>query len=305
MGDGGRQTPNSGQRSAVGGRLTGRVAIVTGGGRGIGQIIARAFAHEGAAVVVAARSSSEVEETAHILHTKGQPVLAVRTDISDRQAIENLVTQTIQAFGGVHILVNNAGMLGPIGPLVENDISLWVHTIEVNLIGIFLCCKAVLPHMQQQQWGKIINLSGGGATAPRPYFSAYAASKAAVVRLTETLAEEVREYNIQVNAIAPGAVNTRMLDQVLAAGTAAGATTSAEVQRQRESGGVPPEKAAALAVFLASDESDGLTGKLIAAPHDGWEVWDGSRISEVMSAPWFTLRRIDPYTLRPLVDQVK
>jgi len=286
-------------------KLEGKVAIVTGGGRGIGRAIALAFAEEGAHIVVVSRTAAEIEATAAEIEAQKRRALAILVDVSNPRDVTAMVQRTIREFGTVNILVNNAGVQGPIGPLVNNDVEQWMQTIRINLVGAFLCCKAVLPVMVQQRHGKIINLSGGGATSPRPYFSAYAASKAAVVRLTETLAEEVKEHNIQVSAIAPGAVNTRMLDQVLAAGEAAGEKALTEARRQLESGGTSLEKAAALAVFLASDESDGLTGKLIAAPHDGWESWDANRIAEVMSAPWFTLRRMDPYTLRPLIDKME
>lgn len=286
-------------------KLEGKVAVVTGGGRGIGWTIALAFAEEGADVVVVSRTPAEIEATAVKIRARQRRALAIPVDVSNPQDVTTMVQRTVQEFGTVHILVNNAGVQGPIGPLANNDVGQWMETIRINLIGAFLCCKAVLPVMIEQRCGKIINLSGGGATSPRPYFTAYAASKAAVVRLTETLAEEVKEYNIQVNAIAPGAANTRMLDQVLAAGEAAGEKALAEARRQLESGGTSPEKAAALAVYLASDESDGLTGKLIAAPHDGWQSWSADRIADVMSAPWFTLRRMDPYTLRPLMDKLE
>lgn len=285
--------------------LVQRVAIVTGGGRGIGRAIALAFAEEGADIVVVSRTPVEIEATAVEIGTRRRRALAIPADVSNPQDVRAMVERTVREFGTVHILVNDAGVQGPIGLLVNNDAEQWRQTIRINLVGAFLCCKAVLPVMIQQGYGKIINLSGGGATSPRPYFTAYAASKAAVVRLTETLAEEVKEYNIQVNAIAPGAVNTRMLDEVLAAGEAAGEKALAEARRQLESGGTSPEKAAALAVFLASDESDGLTGKLITAPYDGWEAWDADRIAEVMSEPWFTLRRMDPHTLWPLMDKME
>jgi len=231
--------------------------------------------------------------------------LALAGDVSNWGSVQDFVGRACAEFGGIHVLVNNAGIQGPIGPLVENDPDLWAQTIQVNLMGIFFCCKAVLPYMMKQRYGKIINMSGGGATSPRVSFSAYGASKAAVVRLTETLAEEVRDYGIQVNAIAPGAVNTRMLKETLAAGDTAGKKALAEAQRQLETGGTPPELAADLVVFLASDASAGLTGKLIAAPYDDWRDWDARHIKELMSAPWFTLRRIDPYTIQPFVEMLK
>jgi 3-oxoacyl-[acyl-carrier protein] reductase len=152
--------------------------------------------------------------------------------------------------------------------------------------------------MKTNKRGKIINLSGGGATAPRPNFSAYGAAKAGVVRLTETLADELMSFNIQVNAIAPGAVNTQMLDEVLAAGVEAGAELSAAERRKHE-GGTPPSLAAELAVFLASTYSDSLTGKLISAVHDDWRAWNEQTMAALSSSAWLTLRRIDPHTLRP------
>jgi 3-oxoacyl-[acyl-carrier protein] reductase len=283
------------------GILTQRVAIVTGGGRGIGQAIALALAKEGADVVVVSRTPAEIEATVAEIRAQKRRALAITADVSNPQDVTAMVEQVIREFGTVHILVNNAGIQGPIGPLVENDANAWIRTVMINLIGTFLCCRAVLPRMIQQRRGKIINLSGGGATGPRPNFSAYAASKAAVVRLTETLAEEVKPYNIQVNAIAPGPAATRMQDEVIAAGDIAGEQALAEARRVLERGGTPLELAAALAVFLASDASDGLTGKLIAAPYDDWQSWDAARIAELMSAPWFTLRRMDPFTLRPFM----
>ena len=287
------------------GRLAGRVAIVTGAGRGIGRAIALAFAGEGASIVVASRTLSEIEETAAQVQALGGQAVAIQADVASMAEVARMVDQAIRTFGMVDILVNNAGVQGPIGPLVENDTDEWTRAVMVNLVGTFLCCQALLPLMIQQRRGKIINLSGGGATGPRPNFSAYGASKAAVVRLAETLAEEVKPYNIQVNAIAPGAAATRMQDQIIAAGSTAGEQALAEAQRVLETGGTPLDLPAALAVFLASDASDGLTGKLIAAPYDGWQSWDAGRITEVMSAPWFTLRRLDAHTLRPLLEQLE
>jgi len=287
-------------------KLQGKVAIVTGGGRGIGEAIALAFAREGASLAIASRTQAELDQVAVKIHSSSGQAQAIRTDVSKRDDVLRLVEATLTAYGQVDMLVNAAGVYGPIGPMWDVDIDEWIRAIQINLFGTFLCCHAVLPHMIARQRGKIINFSGGGATSPLPRFTAYGVSKAAIVRLTETLAEEVREFNIQVNAIAPGAVDTRLQDQVLAAGEQAG-DLLARIQKLRETGegGVPRELPAELVVFLASDDSDGLTGKLIAAPYDGWQSWDADRITELMSASWFTLRRMDPYTLRPLVDRLK
>jgi len=252
-------------------------------------------------VSLLARTAAELEQTAAELRAQGRRALAVEADVSDPAAVERALERTLAALGGIHILVNNAAVLGPVGPLADNDPKAWIQTVQVNLVGPYLCSRAVLPEMMRQRWGRIINLSGGGATGPRRYFSAYAASKAALVRLTETLAEEVRGYNIQVNAIAPGAVHTRMLEEILQAGARAGQAALEEARRQIARR-AQPDRAAELAVFLASEESRGLTGKLISAPHDDWERWDAERIGQLMSAPWLALRRLDAYTIGSLTE---
>lgn len=216
-----------------------------------------------------------------------------------------MVETAVEAYGQVDVLVNAAGVYGPIGPLWEVDAEKWVRAMQINLFGTFFGCQAVLPHMIGRRQGKIINFSGGGATSPLPRFTAYGVSKTAIVRLTETLAEEVKAFNVQVNVIAPGMVDTRLQDAVLAAGERAG-DLFPRIRRLRETGegGGPRELPAGLVVFLASEVSNGLTGKLIAAPHDGWELWDRERIAELMALPWFTLRRMDLFTIRQFVDKI-
>ena len=285
-------------------QLKGKVALITGAGRGIGRAIALAFARAGAKLAVTARTISELQETAAQVRKLGRECLPIAADVSQRDDVSRLVNELLQRFGQIDVLVNNAGVQGPIGPLVENDTDSWVHTFQVNVFGALYLIKAVLPQMMVRREGKIINVSGGGATAPRRRFSAYGASKTAMLRLTETLAEEVQAVNIQVNAIAPGVVNTRMLQEIFEAGEAAG--PELELARERQAGRtVPAELAARLAVFLASDASGPLTGKLISAPHDGWESWDETRIKELMTLPWLTLRRIDPFTLRTFVQAME
>src|SRR6185295_16249153 len=154
----------------------------------------------------------------------------------------SLVAAARGAIGEITILVNNAGVCGPMRRVEDSDWDAWVRAIEVNLFGTALMSRAVIPLMRARGYGKIINLSGGGATAPLPRFSAYAASKAAVVRLTETLAEELRDARIDVNAIAPGALNTRLLDEVLAAGPdKVGSSFYERSVKQRDEGGAPLE----------------------------------------------------------------
>ncbi len=271
--------------------LEGKTALITGGGRGIGRCIARAMADAGADLFLISRTEKELQETADLIAPSGRRVLTHRADVTQADAVHAAVTEAVGRLGRIDILVNNAGVQGPIGPLMEVSVDAWIKTIQVNLIGTFLMCRAVLPQMMARRQGKIINLSGGGATRPRPFFSAYGASKAAVVRLTETLAEELKPYRIQVNAVAPGAVLTQMTEEVLRAGEQAGPSALTEA-RQVQQKQVSADRAAGLAVFLASPASDGLTGRLISAIHDDWENLPGY-LEEVMASDLFTLRRVD------------
>jgi 3-oxoacyl-[acyl-carrier protein] reductase len=167
----------------------------------------------------------------------------------------------------------------------------WVEAVEINLLGSFYLTRAVLPQMLARGSGKIIHFSGGGAAYARPFFTSYSASKAALVRFIESLAEELKEHHIDINAIAPGAVNSRMWSQMRSSGDAGGETTLADVRKMEETGGVPPERAADLAVFLASERSTGLSGRLISAVHDDWTTFD-RRISEIAVSEAGTLRRV-------------
>ena len=272
-------------------KLKDKIAIVTGGGRGIGRAITLALAGNGADVAVVARTSPEIDNVAAEIKVLGRRSMALKADVADPKAVESMVNSVIEEWGRLDILVNNAGVQGPIGTIVENNTDEWIKTVHVNLFGTFLCTRAVLPGMIKQRKGKIINLSGGGATSARPNFTAYAVSKTGVVRFTETVAEELKQFNIQVNAIAPGAVITNMTEEVLHAGKAAGEKAINETRKQLETGGTPPEKAADLAIFLASDESDGLSGKLISAVWDEWQSFP-EQMDEIMTSELYTLRRI-------------
>jgi len=277
--------------------LRDRPAIITGANQGLGRAIARAFVEAGAPVLLLARDAgklAQVKEELAPLAGEGQGVHVRAGDVSRPEDCAAAVDEARARMGGVAVLVNNAGVYGPMGRLEEVDWTEWDEAIRVNLLGTALMCRAVLPALRSRGGGKIVNLSGGGATGPLPRFSAYAASKAAVVRLTETLAEEVRSDGIDVNAIAPGALNTRLLDQVLQAGPdKVGSDFHARAVKQRAEGGVPLEKGAALAVFLASARSDGITGRLLSAVWDDWERL-AERRAELQAGDVYTLRRIVP-----------
>jgi NAD(P)-dependent dehydrogenase (short-subunit alcohol dehydrogenase family) len=279
------------------GVLQGRSAIVTGASRGLGLEIAKRFVGAGAHVLICARNAAELENAAEELRRacpSGQTVLAEAADVSNAADAEGLVRSALRAFGGLEVLVNNAGVYGPKGAIEDVDFEEWKRAVEINLFGSVLMCRAAIPHFRERRYGKIVQLSGGGATHPLPFISAYAASKAAAVRMTENLADELRDAQVDVNAIAPGALNTRMLDEVLAAGPEkVGAAFYERAVKQKEEGGTPVSRGADLAVFLASAASDGISGRLLSAVWDPWESLP-DRAGELGKTDIYTLRRIVP-----------
>jgi NAD(P)-dependent dehydrogenase (short-subunit alcohol dehydrogenase family) len=276
--------------------LQGRFAVITGAGQGLGAEIAAQFVAAGASVMLCARGADGLETVRERLSRQasapGQQVLARTADVSRAEEVAALFAAAWEAFPRVDALVNNAGVYGPMGLLEDVDIAAWEQAFAINLFGTAHCCRAVLPRMRQAGYGKIINLSGGGATAPLPRISSYAASKAAVVRLTETLALEAAGAGIDVNAVAPGALATRLLDEVIDAGPGrVGADFHARMLKVRAEGGTPLSVGARLCVFLASARSDGISGKLISAPWDRWQDWP-EHLDELRRSDAYTLRRI-------------
>ena len=275
--------------------LTNKVAVITGANQGLGLEIAKRYAVAGANLMLCARNEilldGALKEIKQYI-TNDQIVLVQQVDVSKEKEVRDLVESTLKQLGACHILVNNAGIYGPKGDVEDLDWAEWVKAIEINVYGSVLMCRELIPHFKQQGYGKVIQLSGGGATNPLPKISAYAVSKAAIVRFAETLAEEVRGFGIDVNAIAPGALNTRMLEEVLIAGPeGVGKDFYQRSLKQKETGGASINRAAELALFLASSHSDGITGKLISAAWDNWEEWP-NHISELDGTDAFTLRRI-------------
>ena len=278
-------------------KLSGLSAIITGASQGLGFEIAKHFLQEGANVSLCARNEKNLAEAQEALfaYAKNQSqLIAIPTDVSKPKQIECLVNATLEAFGGIDILVANAGVYGTKGPIDEIDWEEWAEAVDINIKGTVLPCRAVLPHMKKQQRGKIIILSGGGATKPMPNLSAYATSKAAVVRFAETLAEEVAPYHIDVNTIAPGALNTRLLEEILEAGPEkVGEAFYAQSIKQKQTGGTSLDVGAQLCVFLAAKESDGITGRLLSAVWDPWQKLP-SMIAQLQTSDIYTLRRIVP-----------
>jgi 3-oxoacyl-[acyl-carrier protein] reductase len=253
-----------------------------------------------------------------------QKVFARTCDVSNEAQVNDLVAFALRELGSLQALVLNAGVYGPMGPTESVNLAEWRRALDINLYGVLLPCRAVIPHFKNDfsrsrgdetqsklksetpsasaelrrdehvgSYRKIIILSGGGATNPLPNISAYAASKAAVVRLMETLAEELKAFHVDVNAIAPGALATRLVDEVLAAGPEkVGAAFYAKNKQWKEKGATPPELGARLAVYLASRESDGISGKLISAQWDPWEKLHEFKAD--LNSDIYALRRIVP-----------
>ena len=256
-------------------RLKDKVAIVTGGGKGIGKAIALAFAAEGATVVVAARTRSKLEETVKEIESKGGRAKAVQTDVSDEKQVQQMVAQTVDEYGQIDILVNNSGIGGPTANVVDLKLEDWNEALAIDLTGSMLCSREVLKHMIPRRRGNIINIAaeggrGGDGRAGYPMRSPYCCAKMGVIGLTDTLAVEVGEYNIRVNCISPAAVRgERIINVVKGRAEATGVpfeelmskiTANYSLKRPAEESEI-----AAVAVFLASDESSCITGQIIVA----------------------------------------
>jgi NAD(P)-dependent dehydrogenase (short-subunit alcohol dehydrogenase family) len=277
--------------------LDGLVAIVTGGGRGLGATITDHYVAAGASVMICGRNPASLEAVQAKLKPSlavGQRVEVMAANVAVPEQVDALVAETLKRLGRIDALVNNAGIHGPMGRIDEVDWKDWIEAIAINLMGTVYPSRAVLDHYLKRGRGKIINVSGGGATNPLPGISAYAASKAAVVRFTETMALEVKGLGIDVNAMAPGLLATRLTDQLLAAGPAkVGQAYYDRVSSSIKEGGTPLGVPAKLCVWLASSASDGVTGKLIAAVWDPYQDFP-HHLAELNGTDIYTLRRIVP-----------
>jgi NAD(P)-dependent dehydrogenase (short-subunit alcohol dehydrogenase family) len=263
--------------------LTSKNIVITGGGGGIGSVVAQKCIAQGANVILIGINEKELKSAPHSMY--------LVADVASETAIQKAFNTITRTYKTIDVLINAAGVQHPIGTFDKNKLSSWKKNIEINLFGTINTTHTVLLFMKKQKFGKIINFSGGGATGPRQNFSAYACAKTAVVRFTEILAEEIKKYNIDVNAIAPGAVNTNMLQEVLNEKENAGKEYTDAVKR-KNSGGTSPEIAANLILFLSSEKSNGITGRLISAP---WDSWKDEKFQNKLRTEknMCTLRRID------------
>lgn len=275
--------------------LKNKVFIITGGARGIGLAIYKRCFNEGASVVICSRNIDEVDKAINEVDPLKTRSVGVKADVTNVLDVENLVNLTLKKFGKIDVLVNNAGIYGPIGLLETNEGDEWTKTININLIGTVNCCRVVLPLMKKNKSGKIINLAGAGVggTKPLARFTAYYASKMAVAGFTEALAEELKNENIQVNCISPGGVNTHFTDWLLANGEdKAGSEMYTQALKQKESGGDSPELAADMVQFLASLKANHISGKIISAK---WDKIEDLKDKSYVKNNLYNLRRIDNF----------
>ena len=268
--------------------VKGKSVLITGAGRGIGKRLAMGFAAEGAWVGLLARSQSELDLAKLEIEQAGGKALRLRADVREPDELAHAVERMRSNFGGLDILIAAAAVQGPIGPFLASKPKAWNETVEINLIGVANACRVALPPMIEKRSGKIILISGGGSANARPNFTAYASSKTAVVRFGENLAAEVSDHNVQVNTIAPGAAYSTMTDEILRAGEEkAGRKEIEDAERVRVTVGVAAEKQVALALFLASQRSNHISGKLIHV-NDDWKRFE----QDNMKPELYTLRRV-------------
>ncbi len=266
-----------------------KVVVITGATGVLGSSTAKAFARTGAHIILIARDKNKLQALGKELASQYY-ALAVEKNNQVQLAVKNIIAKNKR----IDILVNCAGILGPVGKLHTNPIEAWEKTLAVNLFGTVHMTQAVLPYMLKQKGGKIVNFSGGGATGPFENFSAYAASKAAVVRFTENIAAEYKDFNIHINAVAPGAINSKFLNDMFLAGEQkVGNGYFKKILEQKKSGGDSSELAAELVLYLCSPEAHGITGKLISAKWDPWKKFNQSAIGKINKTSEYTLRRID------------
>ena len=246
-------------------RLEGKAAFVTGAGAGIGEATARLFAQQGASVIVFDRDGSCAEGVAGAIRASGGSAFAAAGDVRDVKTVTSAVNRAVTEFGGIHILVNNAGIY-PRAALVEMSDEQWDEVLDINLKGVFHCTRAVAPQMIKRRAGKIINISSVNIHVGAPNFSHYIASKGGIIGFTRALARELGDYNIHVNAVTPGAVQTEAEKRLVAEQGKAGQEAVKEiVARQCLKRRILPPEIAAVSLFLASDLSDAMTGQTINA----------------------------------------
>ena len=271
-----------------------KVVLITGASKGLGYQIAKSYLKFGSNLMICSSNPNNIKKSyikLKKIKKKNQKIFYLAIDVSSPKQVKKLVTFTIKKFKKIDILINNAGIYGPKGYIEKINWDDWVKTIKINLFGSILLCREVIPYFKKNNKGKIIQLSGGGAASPLPLISGYAVSKVGIVRFIENLSEEVKKYNIDINAVAPGAINTNMLEEVLRAGPKKiGTYYYKKALKQKKLGGTSFKTACDLILFLGSKYSDGIKGKLISALWDDWKNWSNYK-KILQNSDTYTLRR--------------
>jgi NAD(P)-dependent dehydrogenase (short-subunit alcohol dehydrogenase family) len=266
--------------------FNGRVAIVTGGGYGIGREIAQSLARMGAAVSIVGRSQSRLDETMASIEVAGGRAMVFSADVANKSAVQRVVAETESKFGPVDILVSNAGLDGPFGPLWLNDTDAWRRTLDTNLFGSVVVAQSVLPGMVQRRKGHIVFVGSGGGLWPIPFDTGYSVTKAGIIRLAETLALEAEEYNVRCFVIHPGVVHTGMSDSVMDSPDGKRWLPKYDVALER--GKTPIEWASQLCNFLVSGQADGLSGCFVSVNDDYRDM--ASRAKQIQEQDLYKLR---------------
>jgi NAD(P)-dependent dehydrogenase (short-subunit alcohol dehydrogenase family) len=270
-----------------------KYSLVTGASRGFGAELAAGLWEAGSNLLLVSRNTTALESVIEKLKMRsGQTAIFIARDLADPESSSDVLSFAKAHFPRLDLLINNAAIQGPIGPLWKIDWEAWGKTIQVDLLSPSALCRFAAPWMIEKGGGCIINVSGGGATGPRPNFTAYATAKAGLVRFSETLAEELRPHNVRVNCIAPGAMNTTMMDEIIRNGQdRAGEKEYDAALKVRRDGGTSMKQVTDLCLFLASDAAQAVTGKLISAVWDDWKIFP-DHLSELETSDIYTLRRI-------------
>lgn len=267
-----------------------KVVVITGGSCGIGKTIANTFISKGDTVIILSRSVSKFKDFLKTHSGHSRKIYHYKLDICNYDEVVSVFKRMQKVHDRIDVLINNAGILGPAATFDELDICQWVNNLNVNLIGAAQTMHVVLKVMKEQNYGRIINISGGGAVKPLPSLSAYCASKSGLVRLTETLACEYQQYNIRINAVAPGFVVTGIHDEILNGGANVNNEIINDFSERISSGGDNPQLTADLCLFLTSESANDINGRLISAVYDDWKSINSSIAAD---KTLYTLRRVD------------